>query len=121
MKTQEIICIQCPFGCRGKVITGEAGEVTGLEGYKCKEGKKYSQSEVARPVRILTATVMVEGKTRRLLPVRTDRAIPKDKLRECMKTLAKVRLNPPIKSGQIIVPNVSDTEANIVATAALHL
>jgi CxxC motif-containing protein len=120
MKAQEIICIQCPLGCRGNVMTGGMGEAVTAEGHRCKEGKKYAQAEVAHPVRILTATVIAEGGTDRLLPVRTDRVIPKDKLRACMKALAEVRVRPPVRAGQVIVCNLANTGANIVATTALR-
>jgi len=79
MLTQEVICIACPLGCRGKVMTESSGEVT-FKGYGCLEGKKYAKAEATEPVRILTATVFTESQTRPLLPVRTNKAIPRDKL-----------------------------------------
>ena len=118
MPEQEVICIVCPLGCRGKVMTKESGEVT-FEGYGCKEGKKYAKAEATESVRIFTATVITESKKRPLLPVKTDKAIPKDKLKQCMRVLARVIARPPVRVGQVIAPNILDTGANIVSTGEL--
>jgi CxxC motif-containing protein len=114
MKDQEIICIQCPLGCHGRVTTDETNKVVTFEGYECKEGKKYAESEALEPLRILTATVITESKIRPLLPVKTNKAIPKNKLKQCMRVLARVRAKPPVSMGHVIVPNILDTGADIV-------
>jgi len=118
MPAQEVICIVCPLGCRGKVMASETGDVT-FEGYGCKEGKKYAQNEATEPVRIFTATIITESKERPLLPVRTDKAIPKKKLKECMTVLARVKARIPVRIGQVIIPNILDTGANIVSTGEI--
>jgi CxxC motif-containing protein len=38
-----------------------------------------------------------------------------------MKVLARVRVKPPIKLGEVIVPNILDTTADIIATSELPL
>ena len=114
MKDQQIICIQCPLGCHGRVTTDETNKVVRYEGYECKEGKKYAEAEVDEPLRILTTTVITESKIRPLLPVKTNKPIPKNKLKRCMRVLAKVRAKPPVSLGHVIVPNILDTGADIV-------
>jgi CxxC motif-containing protein len=116
MKGQEIICIQCPKGCRGSVGADQAGKITLFEGYDCKQGKKYAEAEASEPSRVLTATVMIDSRNRSLLPVKADKAIPKNRLKDCMRILAKVRVAAPVKIGQVIIPDILDTGANIVAT-----
>lgn len=117
MSEQEIICIGCPLGCRGKVIVDDTGEVLEFEGYACKEGEEYAEVEVKAPMRTLTGTVIVESEIRSLLPVRVNKPISREKLKECMKVLARVRAKPPIKVGEVIVPNILQTTADIIATA----
>ena len=119
MSAQKIICIGCPLGCRGKVIVDDNGEALEFEGYGCKEGEEYAGVEVKSPVRTLTGTVIVESEIRPLLPVRTNKPISKEKLKECMKILARVRAKPPIKLGEVIVPNILHTTADILAAADL--
>lgn len=119
MNGQEIICIGCPLGCRGNVILDDKGEVLEFEGYACKEGEEYAEVEVKAPMRTFTATVIVESEIRPLLPVRVNKPIAREKLKECMKVLARVRAKPPIKLGEVIVPNILQTTADIIATAEL--
>jgi CxxC motif-containing protein len=119
MPEQEVICIVCPLGCRGRVITDEKNKVVKFEGYECKEGKEYAETEAEEPLRILTATVITESKIRPLLPVKTNKPISKNKLKQCMRVLAKVRVKPPVSKGHIMVPNILDTGANIVSTGEI--
>ena len=117
MKDQEIICIRCPLGCHGRVTTDETNKVVRFEGYECKEGKKYAEAEAYGPLRLLTATVIMDSEVRRLLPVKTSRPIPKDKLKPCMRVLAGIRVKPPVVRGQVILANILGTGADIVTTA----
>lgn len=119
VKKQKIVCIRCPFGCRGTVATHEVkGKVTS-EGYDCKEGRKYAEAEARESLRVLTATVITESTMRPLLSVRSSSPIPKHTLQECMRLLATIRVKPPIRPGELIVFNILHTGANIVATAEL--
>lgn len=112
----EFICIGCPMGCQVTVIVDESGDIAKVTGHGCKEGKEYVQSEYRNPVRVLTTTVLVESSKRSTLPVRTNRPIPKASLQEAMLVLAQVKVKPPLKTGQTIVPNILNTGADVVAT-----
>jgi CxxC motif-containing protein len=101
------------------VTTDEKNKVLTFEGYECKEGKKYAESEALDPLRILTATIITESTIRPLLPVKTNKAIPKNKIKQCMKVLAKVRVKPPVGMGHVIVLNILDTGADIVTETDL--
>jgi CxxC motif-containing protein len=115
-REEEFICIGCPMGCRITALIGETGSIAKMEGQGCKEGKQYVQSEYANPVRVLTTTVLVEGSSRRTLPVRTNKPVPKERLQETMWALAKVRVRPPLRKGQTIVQDILNTGADVVAT-----
>jgi CxxC motif-containing protein len=120
MKEREVICVACPKGCRGKVTVDEKGEAKKFSGYDCKDGRGYVEREIKEPVRMLTATLIVESKIRGVLPVRVSKAIPKDRLKGCMRVIAKARCKPPIKVGQILIPNILDTGADVIATVDLE-
>ena len=117
MPEQEIICTGCPLGCRVTLKLNDNGEIESMIGNQCKEGQKYVTAEYKDPSRVFTATVFVEGGGR-LLPVRTDRPIPKGKLKELMYAIAKVRVKQPVKLGQEIIHNVLGTGANLIATGS---
>jgi CxxC motif-containing protein len=116
MVEEKIICIGCPLGCRATLKIGDRGEVVQVSGYKCKEGRQYVLEEYRNPVRIFTTTILTENSSRPLLPVRTNRPILKTKLKEATLALVKLKANPPIRVGQVILPNLLNTGADVIAT-----
>lgn len=113
-----IRCIVCPTGCAIQAVDDGKGNVT-FEGYTCKRGLEYAQQEYYEPKRILTTTMRVENGLLPLVPVRTNNPIPKDKLKEVLKEIAKKTIKPPIKMGDILIENVVGLDANIIASRDL--
>lgn len=111
-------CIVCPVGCSLK-ITIKDGKVEKVEGNKCARGVKYGESEVLNPVRTITSTVRVKDGIHNVCPIRTDGEIPKNLIFDCMKEINKVRVDAPIKAGQVIIENVLDTGINIISSREL--
>jgi len=116
---EKIICIGCPLGCLVTLKLDAKGEVAEVTDAKCKEGQKYVVEEYKNPVRVLTATVLTEKSTRPLLSVRTSRPVPKKMLADAMLVLAQAKAKPPMKLGQVVIPNLLGTGADLVATADL--
>jgi CxxC motif-containing protein len=116
MPEENIICIGCPLGCRTTLRIDRHGEVLKITGYKCKEGRQYVLNEYRKPVRILTATIRTEESPRPLLPVRTNQPILKSKLKEATLTLARMKARPPIKMGDVILPNLLGSGVDVIAT-----
>jgi CxxC motif-containing protein len=117
---REIICIMCPLGCRIKVQV-EGQEVKQVEGEGCKKGVKYAQQEVTFPGRILTTTVATDSPEMPLLPVRSNKALPKEKLIECMKHISKHSVTGSVKLGQTVIKNILGLGADIVACRTIPL
>lgn len=116
---QQLICIVCPLGCRVRLTIDNKGNIVEATGNECKKGKEYAENECVNPVRVLVGTMSTEGSKHRTLPVRTNNPIPKGKLLEAYRSLAGVKVKPPIKVGQVIVSNIFDTEADVIATGEL--
>ena len=76
----------------------------------------YAHAELTAPVRTLTSTVKITGATLPRLPVKTDRPIPKNKIAEAMAVLNGVTVSAPVRLGQVIVENIADSGADLVAT-----
>ncbi|MGN1347071.1 MAG: DUF1667 domain-containing protein [Eubacteriales bacterium] len=116
MSTKELTCVVCPAGCRITVTLDEAGRVTDVTGQTCVRGKKYAESEVTHPVRTLTSTVTVQTKDGvKMLPVRTDRPIPRPTLFEAMEIVRTVKASAPIHTGDILVENFIEEGTNLIA------
>ena len=116
MVEEKVICVGCPLGCRTTLRIDDHGDLVKITGYKCKEGRQYVVEEYRSPVRIFTATILTEKSAKPLLPVRTDRPILKSKLKEAALTLVRLRARPPIQAGQILLPNLLNTGADVIAT-----
>ena len=116
--TRELICIVCPKGCQLKVEL-EGKEIKSITGHTCKRGEKYAHDECTAPMRTLTTTAAVEGGG--VVPVKTDRVIPKEMMFECMKAVNTIRVPADAKLGDVVLANVLGTGANIVTTRNVQL
>lgn len=114
----EIICIICPLACKIKVIS-DGENIVKITGYQCKKGKKYTIEEFTCPMRVLTATIRTKYSDHPLIAVRTDKPIPKKLLRKCMYLLANKRIDYPVKFGEVIIQNILNTGADLIATQDL--
>ena len=112
---KEIICTVCPRGCHIRV-DGDGENVTTVEDYGCKRGLEYASAEYAHPVRILTTTVKMEGVDNDLLPVRSSKPLPKEKLFACMEVIRGTTTPLPVKRYDVVIPNICDTGVDILAT-----
>ena len=99
-KTQVITCIGCPSGCQ--ITVTKIGDELTIEGNECKRGEEYAIQEFTAPKRILTTTIQVADGILPLIPVRSDKPLPKDRLFDCMQHLSGVKTTAPIKMGQIL-------------------
>lgn len=114
LKENEFICVVCPKGCKLSVCTSN-GEIT-VTGNICKRGEAYAKSELQNPTRVLTSTVKIKALHDKRLPVKSSVPIPKSKLFEAMKLINTVELVAPVKCGEVIIPNILCTNADIIAT-----
>ena len=112
---KKMTCIECPKSCTLSVDI-ENCEVKNVTGAKCPRGVAYAMSEVQNPVRILTATVMATGLDLKLIPVRTDKPIPKKDILKASKEIGKMRIKSPIKAGDTIVENFLGLGVRLLAT-----
>ena len=120
--TKEVICIMCPLGCSMKAEV-EGQEVTDVQGNRCKKGIKHAEREIFFPGRILTTTVRTNLRAVPLLPVRSNREIPKGQLMACMAEISKHQVDGPVKIGQPVIKDILKLGVDIVAcrTIPFHL
>ena len=83
MEGKELTCIVCPIGCRLHV-TLNGDTIDRISGNRCKRGTAYAREECTAPKRVLTTTVPVVGGVCPLVSVKTERAVPKQLIRQCM-------------------------------------
>ena len=85
----------------------------------CRErtrGAEYGKRELLAPTRVVTSTVRITGAEYARCPVKTDRAIPKDRVFDAMALLDGVELASPVKTGTHVLENILGTGVNFVVT-----
>lgn len=111
---QTVTCVVCPVGCSVEV-SYEDGKVLSVTGNRCPRGEKYASAEVLCPERILTSTAVLDSSLLKRIPVRTDIPVPKAKISDCMKQINALRVQTPVKMGNVLLAHICGTDANLIA------
>lgn len=120
-ETLRFNCTTCPSECLLTVeverdANGAVVEVRSVTGNSCPRGDKFAHQELTCPMRVLTTTVAVSGGDEALLPVRTAEAIPLELHAQAMTLIRGLVVNAPIRMGDIVLPNLLDTNIDLVAS-----
>ena len=94
----------------------ENGEVLGVTGNSCKKGLDYAHAETSDPRRMVATTVKVKNGFHPLLPVYTERPVPKPLIPQILDEIRKVEVTAPVKMKSVIVENVLGTGVNVLAS-----
>ncbi len=121
IETLQFNCTTCPSECLltmevERDVDGHVGEVCSVTGNKCPRGDKFAHQELTCPMRVLTTTVAVSGGDEALLPVRTAEAVPLELHAQAMNLIRSLVVNAPIHMGDVILPNLLDTNINLIAS-----
>ena len=116
---KELICVNCPMGCRLEAeVQGDI--VVSVKGNRCPRGEEYAKKECIRPERILTTTVRILNASHRVLPVITNKSIPLDLIMDAMREARMVKVEAPVKEGDIVLKNIAETGADLVASRSME-
>lgn len=121
IETLQFNCTTCPSECLLTVevkrgADGAVAEVYSVAGNSCPRGDKFAHQEPTCPMRVLTTTVAVSGGDEALLPVRTADAIPLALHAQAMDLIRSLVVDAPVCMGDVILPNLLDTDINLVAS-----
>lgn len=118
LETTSYLCIGCPLGCRLEVDEDpNTHAVVEVRGFSCRIGKDYAIQEHTSPQRTVTTTVAIDQALWARLPVRTNKAAPKDKVTAICRALRTVRVVAPVSIGDVIVANILNCGVDIIATS----
>ena len=115
MKKRELTCIVCPRGCSLVCELDDDGKLVSVTGNICPRGKKYADDECTNPMRVVTSTVRCEDGT--VVSCKTSTSIPKSLVLEAMKVINMAKAPENVKIGDVIIENILDTGADVVATS----
>jgi len=113
MKTK-MTCIICPTGCC--LITELKNGTVGVSGHKCLRGLEYAKQETLDPRRYLTASVAAYNLDLAMVPVKSEKPLPKSALLPAMEQIKKFRLNKSVKIGTVLIPDLAGTGIALVVT-----
>jgi len=119
IEKRHFTCVTCPVGCEVDVEVQD-GNIISLTGNRCDKVKEFVLQELKEPVRVLTTTVRIKGAEYAMLPVRTDKAIPKRLFSQAMEELANIDLQAPVYISDVIIKDIAGSGANIVATRTME-
>ncbi|MBU5592937.1 DUF1667 domain-containing protein [Clostridium sp. MSJ-4] len=120
MTKRELVCIGCPMGCMLEVEI-EGKEVIRVTGNTCKKGEEYGIKECTNPTRIITSSVKVEEGDIDMVPVKTEKDVPKGKILDCIKALKGLKVIAPINIGDVVLENIAGTGVNVIATRKIDM
>ena len=125
IETLRFNCTTCPSECLLTVeverdADGAVVEVRSVTGNSCLRGDKFAHQELTCPMRVLTTTVAVSGGDETLLPVRTAEAIPLALHAQAMDLIRSLVVDAPVRMGDVILPNLQDTDINLVASMDIY-
>ncbi len=146
---RELTCIVCPIGCRLSVEDAADGElqVTGNRcprgaayaveeirspkrvvtatcrlgaAASCGDGSADEGAAEAAGAAALSARLHRHGLCEpRRLPVKSSAPCPKDRIGELLADIYAAEVAPPVKSGDVVIPNWKGTGIDVVAVRAL--
>ncbi|MBN2157482.1 MAG: DUF1667 domain-containing protein [Candidatus Lokiarchaeota archaeon] len=114
----EIICTICPNSCKLQVFEDEQGEIQ-VEGAGCARGVEYGKEEYLDPKRMLITTIKIENGVLPVLPVRSQVAIPKEKIFDAIKVVNHVSAKAPVQMGDVIIPNLLELGISVIASRSM--
>ena len=117
---KELVCITCPMGCHLQIECNDQQEVIHVTGNHCQRGAAYAKKEMTAPERMFTSTVRIKGAIHPLLPVMSEKPVPKEKMFDIMEEIRKVCVQAPIAVRTIIIENVCDTKVNLIASRTME-
>jgi CxxC motif-containing protein len=118
VEKRHFVCVVCPIGCEIDVVH-DGSKIISMEGNKCEKSQEFVSQELIEPMRILTTTIRIEGSRWPVIPVRTDKAVPKRLFPRIMRRLRRIKLQAPVSMLDMVVKDVLGTGADIIAARTL--
>ena len=126
----EMICITCPMGCHLSIERLSENDIA-VTGNRCARGEQYAREEMLSPRRVVTATCEIAPSSvatapaaadlsrPRRIPLRTKAAFPKEKIPELLKLIYGLKMELPVRRGQVAIADALGTGVDVIVTRAM--
>ncbi len=85
-----------------------------VTGNTCKRGEAYGKQELIAPERVVTG--LMENEKGKIVPVKTEKPVPKDRIFDVLKEMKSVKVAENAKIGYKAIENVCGLGVNVVVT-----
>ena len=116
--SERLICIVCPIGC--ELVVDLRGGTLDVSGQQCDKGIRYAEQEILNPLRNLATSVPIRGTAARMVSVRLSKPVPRDRIFSILAEIATLRPDAPVRRGQVLIPDVLGTGADVIATRTVR-
>jgi CxxC motif-containing protein len=114
---ERLTCVLCPIGCELEIE--RAGDVLEVRGGRCEKGESFAAEEIFKPKRNLATSVPLRGTFSRMVSVRLTGPVPRGLIFPILAEIFKLRPDPPVRRGDILIKNVLETGVDVIATRTL--
>ena len=146
---RELTCIVCPIGCsllveegleglEDRSVPGNGFSALKIKGNRCPRGAAYAQEEILAPKRTVTATCGINFHVEsdnevynevcphsitapRRIPVKSSIPCPKEKIRDLLEDIYRLKPGLPVKAGEKLIENWQGLGIGIVAVRTLEI
>ncbi len=108
-----VTCPICPNGCQIKWND----KTQEFSGNKCSRGEEFARQEKKAPTRTVTTTVRVNNIAGGLRPVKTNKPIRKEEVRDLVNKLKEISISDITESGEIVFTYSGVEKVDIVTTS----
>jgi CxxC motif-containing protein len=112
--SERLTCVLCPIGCQ--IEADRRGDDLEVRGNECPKGVDFAVQEILHPMRNLSASVPLKGAASRMVSVRLSVPVPRDKIFPILALIAELRPEAPVRRGEVLIADVLDTGADVIAT-----
>ena len=109
-----LTCVLCPIGCELEVE--RSGDGVDVRGAQCDKGPGFAADEVLHPKRNLATSVPLAGTADRMVSVRLSAPVARDMVFPILKEIGRLRPEPPVVRGQVLIEDVLGTGVDVIAT-----
>lgn len=120
-QTRDLTCVVCPRGCDLRVVYDDRGpRVLEVGGAGCPRGEAWARQEIEAPLRTVASSVLVRGGEMPLASVRTDAAVPLERVPELMEAIRGCLLDAPVRSGDVVLARPCGLDCHVIATRTVR-
>lgn len=115
---KDFTCIVCPRGCTitAKFTDDVPPVFISATGYSCPRGLKWIKQEIEAPTRTFATSIAVSHGEFENASVRTAKPVPLEKIFDVMEAIKKVRVEAPVKIGDVVLTSPAGVDTEIIIT-----